>query len=303
MIGRITTAGVIKEFTVPIGTDGLGFAAITAGPDGNLWVTEPGANKIGRLTISGDFTEFVLPRAESQPYKIVAGPDGNLWFTEYYYSPTYNERAGRITPTGDVTEFRVPGGANEIVVGSDGNLWLGNYGALKRLTIGGDVTVFPVAYAPDVFPVGLAASPDGAIWMAGGEDGFDGIDGYIVRFRADTSECVADATTLCLNGGRFRVGTQWGAADGSTGHGHAVNLTANSGYFWFFDAANIEMVVKVLDGCSSNRNYWTFAAGLTNVFVTTTVTDTYSGATRTYTNQQGTPFAPIQDTAAFATCQ
>ena len=90
----------------------------------------------------------------------------------------------------------------------------------------------------------------------------------------------------------------WKAGDGSTGHGHGVNLTGNSGYFWFFDAANIEIVVKVLDGCPSNQRHWAFAAGLTNVELTTTVTDTFSGLSQTYTNTRGTPFAPIQDTAA-----
>ena len=113
---------------------------------------------------------------------------------------------------------------------------------------------------------------------------------------------MADARTLCLNQGRYRVTDDWKAGDGSTGHGHGVNLTANSGYFWFFEAANIETVVKVLDGCRANRHQWVFAAGLTNVEVTTTVTDTFSGLSKTYTNPQGTPFAPIQDTAAFATC-
>ena len=47
------------------------------------------------------------------------------------------------------------------------------------------------------------------------------------------------------------------------------------------------------------RNHWFFAAGLTNVEVTMTVTDTYSGISKTYTNPAGTPFAPIQDTGTF----
>jgi hypothetical protein len=100
-------------------------------------------------------------------------------------------------------------------------------------------------------------------------------------FSSETTACAANATTLCLNGGRFRVTANWTASGRSTGHGHAAALTSNSGYFWFFDAANIETVVKVLDGCSANQHHWVFAAGLTNVEVTTTVTDTYTGASRT----------------------
>jgi hypothetical protein len=96
---------------------------------------------------------------------------------------------------------------------------------------------------------------------------------------------------------------QWTApAGGGSGAGHAVPLTGDTGYFWFFNAANVEMVVKVLDGCGLNGRYWVFAGGLTNVRVVTTVTDTRTGAVKTYTNPQGTPFQPLQDTAAFATC-
>jgi len=57
---------------------------IAAGPDGNLWFTELGANQIGRVTTSGAFREFPIPTAGSYADGIAAGPDGNLWFTEFY---------------------------------------------------------------------------------------------------------------------------------------------------------------------------------------------------------------------------
>jgi hypothetical protein len=38
---------------------------------------------------------------------------------------------------------------------------------------------------------------------------------------------------------------------------------------------------------------------LTNVRVVTTVTDTQTGTVRTYVNNQGVPFQPIQATDAF----
>jgi hypothetical protein len=81
-----------------------------------------------------------------------------------------------------------------------------------------------------------------------------------------------------------------------------VQLTADTGYFWFFSDANVEMVVKVLNACPVNNKYWVFAGGLTNVRVTVSVTDTSNGSVQTYVNPQSTPFQPIQDTAAFATC-
>ena len=81
-----------------------------------------------------------------------------------------------------------------------------------------------------------------------------------------------------------------------------MSLTEDTGYFWFFEASSVEVVVKVLDGCPLNAHSWVFAGGLTNVGVTLTVTDTQTGVTKTYTNPADTPFAPIQDTTAFATC-
>ena len=79
-------------------------------------------------------------------------------------------------------------------------------------------------------------------------------------------------------------------------------LTSDSGYFWFFDENNVEMVIKVLDGCGLNERYWVYAAGLTDVGVVLTVDDTETGQVNVYTNTLGEAFRPIQDTDAFATC-
>jgi PKD repeat protein len=113
--------------------------------------------------------------------------------------------------------------------------------------------------------------------------------------------CVVSDTQLCLNNGRFAVTAAWEKPDGSSGNGHGVGLTGDSGYFWFFDSANIEAVVKVLNGCAITNAYWVFAAGLTNVAVHVTVTDNQTGAVYTRDNAQGSAFQPIQDTKAFPT--
>lgn len=113
--------------------------------------------------------------------------------------------------------------------------------------------------------------------------------------------CMASATAVCLSGGRFRVTAAWQSATAS-GDGTAATLTTDTGYFWFFNAANVEMVLKVLNACSINNKYWVFAGGLTNVRVTVSVTDTQNGTVQTYVNPVNVPFQPIQDTAAFATC-
>ena len=114
--------------------------------------------------------------------------------------------------------------------------------------------------------------------------------------------CAPDEGTLCLNSSRFRVQTQWVGSEGQTGGGHAVALTGDTGYFWFFSSTNVEMVTKLLDACPLNNKFWYFAGGLTNVKVVTTVLDTKTGATKTYTNPPNTTFVPIQDTSAFGAC-
>jgi hypothetical protein len=116
--------------------------------------------------------------------------------------------------------------------------------------------------------------------------------------------CAANATTLCLNNGRFRVQATYSTSAGQSGPGMAVTQTSDTGLFWFFSANNIEVIIKVVNACTftAGPRYWVFAGGLTNVQVVLTVTDTSNGMMRIYTNPQSTAFAPIQDTDAFATC-
>jgi subtilisin family serine protease len=114
--------------------------------------------------------------------------------------------------------------------------------------------------------------------------------------------CVPSATTLCLAGGRFKVEATYETSVSASGQAHVVQLTDDSGYLWFFNAANVEAVVKVLNACALGGKYWVFAGGLTNVRTTFHVTDMQTGTLKTYTNPQGTAFLPIQDTAAFDTC-
>ena len=110
--------------------------------------------------------------------------------------------------------------------------------------------------------------------------------------------CAAGPTTLCLNGGRFRVEAAWKDFAGNTGVGHAVGLTGDTGYFWFFGSTNVETVVKVLDGRPLNDHFWVFYGALSNVQYTLTVTDTVTGIVRKYSNPSGL-FASVGDVAAF----
>ena len=115
-----------------------------------------------------------------------------------------------------------------------------------------------------------------------------------------TGPCTANTTTLCLNGDRFRVQVSWADRFGSgdSGAGQAIPFTGDSGMFWFFDPANVELIIKVLDARGVNGRYWVFFGALSNVEFTINVTDTVTGAVRSYDNPSGT-FASRGDTDAF----
>ena len=57
--------------------------------------------------------------------------------------------------------------------------------------------------------------------------------------------CAANSTSLCLNAGRFHVSRRLGDERRRVGQGQAAPLTADTGYFSFFTANNVEMVLKV----------------------------------------------------------
>jgi hypothetical protein len=111
--------------------------------------------------------------------------------------------------------------------------------------------------------------------------------------------CIADPNSLCLTEGRFRVQVEWNAVhQGTAGVGHAVSITSDTGYFWFFQSSNVELVVKVLDARSFSGKFWVFYGALTNVEYTITIEDTETQQVRTYFNPQDT-MASAADTAAF----
>ncbi len=114
--------------------------------------------------------------------------------------------------------------------------------------------------------------------------------------------CIPSSSALCLNDDRFKVQSHFLTSAAATGAAGTVGLTGDTGYLWFFNPSNVEAVVKVLNACALNNRYWVFAGGLTDVRTFVTVTDTQRNAVKTYINPQGSPYQPIQDTSAFATC-
>ncbi len=92
---------------------------MATGSDKNIWFTERGAARIGKITPSGAIAEYAIPSGHSGE-DIAPGASGTLWFTEA------GSGIGKITTAGHITEFSLPGSQPynvSIAKGSDGNMW------------------------------------------------------------------------------------------------------------------------------------------------------------------------------------
>lgn len=105
---------------------------------------------------------------------------------------------------------------------------------------------------------------------------------------AASGACRSGGQYLCLAAGRFEVQAHWKNhnQEGVYGLGRAVpiDVSDESGMFWFFNSSNIELVVKTLDGRGVNGHYWVFFGALSDVEYWVTVRDTVGGGRRTYHN-------------------
>jgi hypothetical protein len=107
-------------------------------------------------------------------------------------------------------------------------------------------------------------------------------------------DCEDGDAQVCLLE-RFLVKIHFATSGGQSGDARAIKLTNSASSFEFFEVGNVEVVVKMKDGCgfptgNPIRNFWVFIAGLTNVRVEVTIIDTRTGATRRFYNALSTPF-------------
>ena len=110
--------------------------------------------------------------------------------------------------------------------------------------------------------------------------------------------CVAGERVLCLGeNNRFEVKVHWMDFAGNMDDAIAVTIgKRDSGLFYFFDQNNIEMLVKVLNGCGINNRFWVFYAATTNVAFHVEVRDTVTGFVKSFDNSLGTSAPPVNDT-------
>src|SRR5262249_45011699 len=229
-VGRLTPEGQVSEYT---GVTELlapnwearqagGDASINAGPDGNVWVTEPTARRIARVEPSGVITEFDVPASMGVVYRVYPGLDGTLW----------GETGGglaRISPSGEMTPIpdRPPGGlsldANGKLLVSNGVCWSGNGSSFSR--VAADATRTEWFAVPDTIwgLESLALGPDGNVWFTTNE----ATPPQVVRLDPnDLSPAFSSAVTSIqvAPGGRF---------DGVLGNFYEPNLYESDRPFAF----------------------------------------------------------------------
>jgi len=169
-IGRITPAGVITEFAVPVEPSQPN--AITTGPDGALWFTDS-VGRVGRISTSGQIQLYGFPGAQRggvtsqfglEPQGgdgITTGPDHNIWFST-------RTAIDRITPNGAISEFPLPANTSpKDMTLADGVIWFGSDSqVLGSITTSGTVNVYPLAPIDHV-AFTLTAGAPGTLWISG----------------------------------------------------------------------------------------------------------------------------------------
>jgi hypothetical protein len=113
-----------------------------------------------------------------------------------------------------------------------------------------------------------------------------------------------DANSVALLGGRFCLTVTWTDASGTHASAPIAFRSDSSAGFWFFNPANWELQVKMLDGCGLNHRFWVLASGATNLDYQLNIVDTWSQSStpvRTYHSKLGNLRATV-DTQAFDGC-
>lgn len=180
-LGRITTGQTpsITMFSVPDiePPNQAQPAAISPGPDGNMWFTDRGSDYLGNIApLLGSINEYPIPANSSRISQgVVVLPNGQLWFLESGLAKVGMVQISslQLGTVNAVTEY--PAGSSQpnelrnIAVSSDGNVWFTEPVTNKVARI--NVSAVPVTIdefivpAHNATPNGIAAGPDGAMWF------------------------------------------------------------------------------------------------------------------------------------------
>ncbi|HEX5853552.1 MAG TPA: hypothetical protein VFY36_10715, partial [Solirubrobacteraceae bacterium] len=158
------TAEALDEY--PLTPAGSAPSGITLGPDGNVWFSDSGDGRVGKVTPSGGITEYPTGFG-SWVTSVAKGADGNIWFTS-----AASFKVGKITPTGTVTEYAIPGSGNPngMTAGTDGKLWFTTGTRIVKVSTSGGFTEYTLPAETEARRI--TAGPDGNMWFTNSYCGF-----------------------------------------------------------------------------------------------------------------------------------
>ena len=322
------------DFAESLDVDAL-FHGLTLHPESGLWTlaygTEPGQHLLLRIAVpTGVETVATLDERILEPYALSVGPMGRLFVLSRWHQST-------VAPPGTYSEIHEidPASGQSLwserflvlasgMAQSPNGVWLVSPGEVRELDVLRANVVLgepiPLDFYSPVSPV--ASDSAGDLWFIATHPVLDPPAPLLWRFEPDTGllewsssilpdiptglaidrRCREDATRRCLDG-RFEVSVSWRDFELRSGEGQVAPLdAADSALFWFFEASNWELLVKVIDGCQENGHFWVFAAGTTDVEYELTVRDTLTNEVFTFENPLGRASDAVTATDAFATC-
>lgn len=198
---------------------------VVAGPDGNMWITLSGANRIARVAPNGTVTRFATGVSGGEPTGITVGPDNRIWYTL-----AAANRLGRLDPTTGVATTiasgMIHGGSpTAITTGGDGRLYFtyDNSAAVGTVTLSATPqidAVYPAFTMGERF-AGITPDPRGGVFV--GRYVLPGTDGGVARVTPDNT---VEVNSLGL--ATVRAVTLAGDGQLYAGDRHGANLYAAS---------------------------------------------------------------------------
>jgi len=307
--------GPFFKIEIPPGATHLFFSTLGGTGDADLLV------KLGSPPTSLATSDYHSTEPGNFEAISIANPPAGTWYVQVYPSATFSGVTLNADFAANETEVQdgiprpnlsdvqtdgvqyfsitVPAGAANLSIATNGGT--GNVDLLVRRSF------LPTQAFADLASRGTSnieridiPSPQGGVYKIAmvATAPYSGVT--LVATVTPAGGCAAGPANLCLLGNRFRVEVNWlnQHSGNAPGVGKPLTGTDQTGYFWFFNQENTELVVKMVDGRSNNGHFWFFHGGLSDVDYTITVTDTSTGAKRTYRNLPGI-LSSGADTSAF----
>ena len=233
------------------------------GVNGHRWVfVAPVTDLAFRLSIRGPYVHYVQGLRRYWHYDSKRRPQDRIWRNETVGNPK-----GRTARTvSDTTAF--PCTTAEVAAAR-----------AKAADAGEGASAFAASGSR---PATTSTAPASATRLAAGA----------------ATDCTPSGPALALSGG-YTVSMCYETSAGAVGQARDWGLdSSQSALLYFFDRNNVEVLIKVLDGCGVNGHRWVFVAPVTDLAFNLHV-ESPAGERWTHRNRLGQTADAAGDTSAF----